>query len=127
MRRLSTAIPETTALIGFAGSPWTVACYMVEGCGSKEYAKVKKFAYGDPQGFAALIDLLVTVTADYLNAQIEAGAEAVQVFDSWAGVLPAPEFRRWVIEPTAQAGRADQGEAPACAGDRIPARRRRNV
>ena len=100
MRRLSTAIPETTALIGFAGSPWTVACYMVEGCGSKEYAKVKKFAYGDPQGFAALIDLLVTVTADYLNAQIEAGAEAVQVFDSWAGVLPAPEFRRWVIEPT---------------------------
>ena len=100
VRRLSTAIPETTALIGFAGSPWTVACYMVEGGGSKEYAKVKKFAYGDPQGFAALIDLLVTVTADYLNAQIEAGAEAVQVFDSWAGVLPAPEFRRWVIEPT---------------------------
>ena len=100
MRRLSTAIPETTALIGFAGSPWTVACYMVEGCGSKEYAKVKKFAYGDPQGFQALIDLLVRVTADYLNAQIEAGAEAVQVFDSWAGVLPAPEFRRWVIEPT---------------------------
>jgi uroporphyrinogen decarboxylase len=102
VRRLSSAIPETTALIGFAGSPWTVACYMVEGCGSKEYAKVKKFAYGDPQGFQALIDLLVRVTADYLNAQIEAGAEAVQVFDSWAGVLPAPEFRRWVIEPTAR-------------------------
>lgn len=90
VRRLSTAIPETTALIGFAGSPWTVACYMVEGCGSKEYAKVKKFAYGDPQGFAALIDLLVTVTADYLNAQIEAGAEAVQVFDSWAGCCRPP-------------------------------------
>jgi uroporphyrinogen decarboxylase len=102
VRRLSTAIPETTALIGFAGSPWTVACYMVEGCGSKEYAKVKKFAYGDPEGFSALIDLLVRVTADYLNMQIEAGAEAVQVFDSWAGVLPAPEFRRWVIEPTAK-------------------------
>jgi uroporphyrinogen decarboxylase len=100
VRRLATAIPETTALIGFAGSPWTVACYMVEGCGSKEYAKVKKFAYGDPEGFEALIDLLVRVTADYLCAQIEAGAEAVQVFDSWAGVLPAPEFRRWVIEPT---------------------------
>lgn len=100
VRRLSTAIPETTALIGFAGSPWTVACYMVEGGGSKEYAHVKRFAYGDPQGFQALIDLLVRTTADYLSAQIQAGAEAVQVFDSWAGVLPAPEFRKWVIEPT---------------------------
>ena len=100
VRRLSTAIPETTALIGFAGSPWTVACYMVEGGGSKEYAHVKRFAYGDPQGFQALIDLLVRTTADYLSAQVRAGAEAVQVFDSWAGVLPAPEFRRWVIEPT---------------------------
>jgi uroporphyrinogen decarboxylase len=100
VRRLSTAIPETTALIGFAGSPWTVACYMVEGGGSKEYAHVKSFAYGDPQGFSALIDQLVRVTADYLSAQIKAGAEAVQVFDSWAGVLPAPEFRKWVIEPT---------------------------
>ncbi|UEM21030.1 uroporphyrinogen decarboxylase [Skermanella mucosa] len=100
VRRLSTAIPDTTALIGFAGSPWTVACYMVEGGGSKEYAHVKRFAYGDPQGFQALIDLLVRTTADYLSAQIHAGAEAVQVFDSWAGVLPAPEFRKWVIEPT---------------------------
>nr|WP_236025286.1 uroporphyrinogen decarboxylase [Arenibaculum pallidiluteum] len=100
VRRLSSAIPETTALIGFAGSPWTVAAYMVEGGGSKEFAQVKSWAYRDPAGFGALIDLVVDATAEHLGAQIEAGAEAVQLFDSWAGVLPAPEFRRWVIEPT---------------------------
>lgn len=100
VRRLAKTLPETTALIGFAGSPWTVACYMVEGGGTKEFAAVKKWAYGDPEGFSALIDLLVDVTAEYLIAQIDAGAEAVQLFDSWAGVLPAAEFRRFVIEPT---------------------------
>lgn len=100
LRRLTTAIPAETTLIGFAGAPWTIACYMVEGGGSKEYAHVKRWAYGDPEGFARLIDLLVEVTADYLCAQIEAGAETVQLFDSWAGVLPIGQFRRWVIEPT---------------------------
>ncbi|TWA68573.1 uroporphyrinogen decarboxylase [Azospirillum baldaniorum] len=100
VRRLSSAIPAHTTLIGFAGAPWTIACYMVEGAGSKEYAHVKRWAYGDPAGFGALMDLLVEVTADYLCTQIEAGAEVVQLFDSWAGVLPAGEFRRWVIEPT---------------------------
>jgi uroporphyrinogen decarboxylase len=100
VRRLTRALPETTALIGFAGAPWTVATYMVEGGGSKEFAHVKAWAYRDSAGFGALIDLLVEVTADYLASQIEAGAEAVQIFDTWAGALPAPEFRRWVIEPT---------------------------
>lgn len=100
VRRLSTAIPAETTLIGFAGAPWTIACYMVEGAGSKEYAHVKRWAYGDPVGFGQLIDLIVEVTADYLCRQIEAGAETVQLFDSWAGVLPVAEFRRWVIEPT---------------------------
>jgi uroporphyrinogen decarboxylase len=100
--RLSRSVPANTALIGFAGSPWTVASYMVEGGGSKEFAQVKAWAYRDPEGFAVLIDMLVAATADYLSAQIAAGAEAVQLFDSWAGVLPAPEFRRWVIEPTAR-------------------------
>ncbi|WP_207456001.1 uroporphyrinogen decarboxylase [Azospirillum sp. SYSU D00513] len=100
VRRLTRELPEDTTLIGFAGAPWTVACYMVEGGGTKEFAHVKRWAYGDPQGFQALIDLLVDATVDYLSAQIEAGAEAVQVFDSWAGVLPADPFRRWVIEPT---------------------------
>ncbi|CAO3415333.1 Uroporphyrinogen III decarboxylase (EC 4.1.1.37) [Azospirillum doebereinerae] len=100
VRRLSGAIPADTTLIGFAGAPWTIACYMVEGGGSKEYAHVKRWAYGDPVGFARLMDLLVEVTADYLCAQIDAGAEVVQLFDSWAGVLPIGPFRRWVIEPT---------------------------
>jgi uroporphyrinogen decarboxylase len=100
VRRLTRALPETTALIGFAGAPWTVATYMVEGGGSKEFAHVKAWAYRDPAGFGALIDPLVEVTADYLATQIEAGAEAVQIFDTWAGALPAPEFRRGVIEPT---------------------------
>jgi uroporphyrinogen decarboxylase len=112
VRRLSKAIPETTALIGFAGAPWTIAAYMVEGGGTKEFAKVKAFAYSDPEGFQALIDMIVDATARYLSAQIEAGAEAVQLFDSWAGVLPAPEFRRWVIAPTIEVVRRVKAEHP---------------
>lgn len=100
VNRLSAAIPKTTALIGFAGSPWTIACYMVEGGGSKEFIHVKRWAYGDPTGFQKLIDLIVEATISYLLKQAEAGAEALQLFDSWAGVLPAGEFRRWVIAPT---------------------------
>ena len=100
VRRIAGALPEGTALIGFAGSPWTVACYMVQGGGSKEWEKVKGFAYRDEAGFDALIELLVGVTVEYLSRQIQAGAEAVQLFDSWAGILPASRFRRYVIEPT---------------------------
>ena len=100
VKRIAVALPDTTALIGFAGAPWTVACYMVQGGGSKEWEKVKGFAYRDPAGFDALLDLLVRVTVDYLDHQILAGAEAVQLFDSWAGALPADRFRRYVIAPT---------------------------
>lgn len=89
-----------TALIGFCGAPWTVACYMVEGGGSKDYIDVKRFAYSDPNGFAELIDLLVEASAAYLMNQIEAGAEAVQIFDSWAGALDSSSFKKWVIQPT---------------------------
>ncbi|MGH1456309.1 MAG: uroporphyrinogen decarboxylase [Alphaproteobacteria bacterium] len=89
-----------TALIGFCGAPWTVACYMVEGGGSRDFIDVKKFAYTDPVGFAELIDLLVEASAAYLINQINAGAEAVQIFDSWAGALDSQSFRKWVIEPT---------------------------
>ncbi len=99
MRRLSQAIPATTALIGFAGAPWTVATYMVEGGSSKEFSDVKRMAYGDPRLFQRLIDTLTEVTGDYLIAQIDAGAEAVQVFDSWAGILPDDEFAKWVTKP----------------------------
>ncbi len=100
VRLLSKALPPEVTLIGFAGSPWTVASYMVEGGGTKEFAHLKTWAYTDPAGFDALIDLLVDVTADYLIAQIEAGAEVVQLFDSWAGVLPPGPFNRYVIAPT---------------------------
>jgi len=89
-----------TTLIGFCGAPWTVACYMVEGGGSKDWLSVKKLSYSDPKGFAELIDLLVESSAKYLINQISAGAEVVQIFDSWAGALDTQSFRKWSIEPT---------------------------
>ncbi|MGK9233013.1 uroporphyrinogen decarboxylase [Inquilinus limosus] len=110
--RVAAALPPETALIGFAGSPWTVATYMVEGGGSKEYAAVKRLAYGEPETFARLIDLLVEATSAYLLRQIEAGAEAVQLFDSWAGVLPEGEFERWVVAPTRRIVEAVRAGAP---------------
>ncbi len=98
--RIRAALPAETALIGFAGSPWTVACYMVQGHGSKEFAAVRGMAYRDPALFDALLTLLVEQTIAYLSAQISAGADTVMLFDSWAGVLPAAQFRQFVIEPT---------------------------
>ena len=99
--RLSRAgLPPLAALIGFAGAPWTVATYMVEGGASRDFRRVKAWAFGDPAGFAALIDMIADATTTYLSGQIAAGAEVVQLFDSWAGVLPEPSFIRFVIEPT---------------------------
>lgn len=98
--RLSQSIPKDCTLIGFAGAPWTVATYMVEGRGSKDYANIKNWAYSDPQGFGALMDILVESTTEYLLKQVAAGAEVIQLFDTWAGVLPDNEFRKWAIEPT---------------------------
>ena len=100
VRRSHAGLPAETALIGFAGAPWTVATYMVEGGGSRDFRRVKSWAYRDPGGFQALMDLLTQATIDYLAAQISAGAEVVQLFDSWAGVLPEDGFERWVIAPT---------------------------
>jgi uroporphyrinogen decarboxylase len=100
VRLARAALPAEVALIGFAGAPWTVATYMVEGGGSRDFRVVKSWAYRDPAGFAALIDLLVELTVIYLSEQIAAGVDAVQLFDSWAGVLPEDEFARWVIIPT---------------------------
>jgi len=94
-------IPPEIAVIGFAGAPWTVASYMIEGGGSRDFAAVKAWAYGDPASFGRLIELLVEATTEHLSAQIESGAEVVQLFDSWAGVLPEAAFRRWSIEPNA--------------------------
>lgn len=89
-----------TALIGFCGAPWTVATYMVEGGGSKVFETVKTLAYQDPETFGRLIDIITDASADYLIKQVEAGAEAVQIFDSWAGVLDAHQFVKWSIAPT---------------------------
>lgn len=102
VRRLSSEIPDTTALIGFAGAPWTVATYMVEGKGSKTYEEIRSIAYSDPQFFQRLMDLLVDRTASYLIEQAHNGAEALQVFDSWAGVLSEQQFVKWAIEPMAE-------------------------
>ncbi len=99
VRGLASAIPATTALIGFAGAPWTVATYMIEGGGSKDFGHAKHLMWSQPDLFARLMDLLVKATGDYLIAQIDAGAEAIQIFDTWAGALPETEFRRWVIGP----------------------------
>ncbi len=102
VRGVSRALPDGVALIGFAGAPWTVATYMVEGRSGADFALVKRWSEDDPEGFGRLIDLLVEATGDYLLAQIEAGAEAIQMFDSWAGVLSPQGFERWVIEPTSR-------------------------
>ena len=93
--------PETTFL-GFAGSPWTVATYMVAGQGSREQAEARSLAYLDPGKFAAIIERIEAITLDYLSGQVDAGVDAVQLFDSWSGSLAPAEFERWVIAPTAR-------------------------
>ena len=102
LRGVRTALPPSTTLIGFAGAPWTVASYMVEGGSSSGFVKAKAWAYRDPETFTRLIDLLVEVTANYLIRQVENGAEVLQLFDSWAGVWPAPQMRRWCLVPSAE-------------------------
>lgn len=99
--RLTADHPET-ALIGFVGAPFTVACYMVEGGGSKDFHETRKMAAADPALFEALIDRITEASIAYLLAQIEAGAEAVMLFDSWAGLLSPTSFERHVIQPTAR-------------------------
>ncbi|MBR0668072.1 uroporphyrinogen decarboxylase [Roseomonas hellenica] len=109
---LAAEAPKTT-LIGFAGGVFTVACYMVEGHGSKDYAAARGMAYADPALFGRLIRILVDATAEYLIAQADAGAEALMLFDSWAGMLSPSQFRRWVIEPTAAILRLIRKRHPA--------------
>lgn len=104
VRRVRSALTDEgftdCALIGFAGAPFTVACYMVEGGGSRDFAVTRTMAHAQPALFERLIALLIAATVRYLSAQIEAGAEAVMLFDSWAGILPPSQFHRYVIEPT---------------------------
>jgi uroporphyrinogen decarboxylase len=101
VRQVKAALPADKTLLGFAGSPWTVATYMVAGEGSRDQHDTRALAYRDRAGFQAIIDAIVAVTVQYLIGQIEAGAEAVQLFDSWSGSLAPSEFERWVIAPNA--------------------------
>jgi uroporphyrinogen decarboxylase len=112
LRRLSVEIPKTTGLIGFAGSPWTVAVYMVEGRGRTECERARGWAYRAPDEFQVLMDILVEATSRYLIAQVKAGAEVLQLFDSWAGVLSVSQFRSLVIEPTRRIVETVKASAP---------------
>jgi uroporphyrinogen decarboxylase len=104
--RVRTALAPDRALIGFAGAPWTVACYMAEGSGSRDFAATKAWMWRDPESFSALIELLADATIEHLAAQIAAGADCVQLFDSWAGILPDAEFRLYSIAPAARIAKA---------------------
>jgi uroporphyrinogen decarboxylase len=97
--RARAALPDEVALIGFCGAPWTVASYMIAGRGTPDQAPARLFAYRNQALFQELIALLVEASADYLVRQLQAGAQAVQIFDSWAGVLPVAEFERWSLAP----------------------------
>lgn len=97
---IKAALPQETTFIGFCGSPWTVASYMIAGAGSRDLAAVRLFAFRYPDAFARLMDALVSASIEYLAAQARAGVEVVQIFDSWAGLLPADQFEAWCIEPT---------------------------
>ena len=123
------ALTPDKTLLGFAGSPWTIATYMVAGEGSRDQHDTRAYAYRDPAAFQAIIDAIVAVTVDYLEGQAKAGAEAVQLFDSWAGSLAPAEFERWVIAPNAEIVRQLRARCPNLpiigfpkgAGEKLPA------
>ena len=102
VRRVKAALSPETTFLGFAGSPWTVATYMVAGQGSREQSDTRRLAYSDPTRFQAIIERIEEVTLTYLSGQVEAGVDALQLFDSWSGSLAPSEFERWVIAPTAR-------------------------
>lgn len=100
LRRVRRDLDPAVTLIGFCGAPWTVATYMVAGQGTPDQAPARMLAYRHPEAFARIIDTLVDVSIGYLTEQLAAGADVLQIFDTWAGVLPPREFERWSIEPT---------------------------
>jgi uroporphyrinogen decarboxylase len=111
--KVRAGVDAKTAVIGFAGAPWTVAAYMVEGGGSAQFAAPRLWAYRDPPAFQALIDLIAEATVRYLASQVRAGAEAVQLFDTWAGLLSASQFRQFCVLPTQKIVRALKAEFPS--------------
>jgi uroporphyrinogen decarboxylase len=100
IRQVKASLAPNVALLGFCGAPWTVASYMIAGQGTPDQQPARMFAYGDPEAFSGLMDKLVDASASYLIRQLQAGVDAVQIFDTWAGVLPAEELARWCIGPT---------------------------
>jgi uroporphyrinogen decarboxylase len=100
VRRVKAAMPPAVALLGFCGAPWTVATYMIAGRGTPDQAPARLFAYRDAAAFDVLMDVLIEASTSYLVRQLQAGADAVQIFDTWAGVLPPDQFARWSIAPT---------------------------
>lgn len=113
VRKVKAALDPAVTFLGFAGSPWTVATYMVAGEGSREQAETRKLAYADADRFEAIIRRIEAVTVEYLSGQIEAGVDAVQLFDSWSGSLAPGEFDRWVIAPTRRIVAALNARHPA--------------
>jgi uroporphyrinogen decarboxylase len=109
------ALPPDVALLGFCGAPWTVASYMVAGRGTPDQAPARTLAYVDPKAFGRLIDRLVEASVEYLVRQFRAGADAVQIFDTWAGILPPGEFQRWCVEPVARMVRGVRAAVPDAA------------
>lgn len=95
-------LDKEKSLIGFCGAPWTVACYMVEGKGSRDYEDVRKFAIHEEKTFSLIIEKIIESSVSYLSMQVKSGADIIQIFDSWAGVLSENEYKKWVIEPTAR-------------------------
>ena len=127
-RKVKAQLDPAKTLIGFAGSPWTVATYMVAGQGSRDQAEARRLAYARSRARSARSSTRIeAVTLDYLSGQIEAGAEAVQLFDSWAGSLSPAQFERWVIAPTARLVAALQERHPDSAGHRLSQGRRRQA
>ncbi|MEP2987947.1 MAG: uroporphyrinogen decarboxylase [Parasphingorhabdus sp.] len=101
VRKVAAQLDDKTTFMGFAGSPWTVSTYMLHGQGSKDHAVARKFAYQDEAAFSELINAIVDNSVEYLLGQIEAGVDAVQLFDSWSGSLSPAQFEKWVIGPNA--------------------------
>jgi uroporphyrinogen decarboxylase len=113
IRNVRAALDGNTALIGFAGAPWTVATYMIEGRGGTDHETIRRWAWNEPESFARLMDVLVEATSAYLIAQADVGAEALQLFESWAGTVPAGLFERAVLTPTARIVAAVKAKHPA--------------
>ena len=126
VRRVKAVLDPRVTFLGFAGSPWTVATYMIAGQGSREQAEARRLAYADPGLMQALVDRIADCTIAYLRGQIAAGVEAVQLFDSWSGSLSPAQFEQWVIAPTARIVEALRGSVPVIgfpkgAGGKLPA------